>query len=186
MTILYGLWAHMVSKDLSCTVVLGNMCLLGDQSVISIAKPGSNLSTSKMWTETLPLCKPQSTAPDHPHLSDYKVAQTCLSSWHLLILAYFMVPGLWPMRVSLPCCTLSSCKKNWTLKVRRDCLDCHVFMAQPRWSSPSAIASLAEAYASLFYIFSYYLSRIPLLGARCSWHLYADFILWHWTLPLIN
>jgi len=53
-----------------------------------------------MWTETLQLHKPQSTAPEHPHLSDYKIAQTCLSSWHLLTLAYFMVPGSWPGRKS--------------------------------------------------------------------------------------
>jgi hypothetical protein len=46
-------------------------------------------------------------------------------------------------------------------------------MAQPRWSSPSAIASLAETLLSkkkslaetyLFSIFSYYLPRIPCLA----------------------
>jgi len=33
----------MAPKELSCTIVLGNMCLLRDQSVISITKPGSNI-----------------------------------------------------------------------------------------------------------------------------------------------
>jgi len=45
MTNLYGLWAHMVSKDLSCTIVLGNMCLLSDEFIISITKHDLILST---------------------------------------------------------------------------------------------------------------------------------------------
>lgn len=49
-------------------------------------------------------------------------------------------------------------EQAWSVPVG-PCLDCHVFMVQPRWSSPSAIASLAETY--LLSIFSYYLPRIP-------------------------
>jgi hypothetical protein len=78
------------------------MCLVGDQPVIGITKPGSNIKKSYLRCElTLQLHKPQSTA----HLSDYKIAQTCLSPWHLLILAYFMVHGP-------PCCTLPTLKKT--------------------------------------------------------------------------
>jgi hypothetical protein len=144
-----------------------------------------------MWTETPRLHKPQSTAPEHPHLSDYKIAQTCLSSWHLLILAYFMVPGLWPGRARLPCCTLSSCKKNWTRQKRTS-------LVSPSGSLPG----LSCIYGTATLVFSFchckscrnisllYLLLLPsknsLLGARYSWLLYADFILSHWSLPLIN